>query len=269
MSQVIVKKIVQDEEFIGLCNTTSSINCDNISDAPRVGWLKFNGGPIEQEIVFQDPLESSAIKGVWVGEKGRGILVDGTVADFVAKCNNCCGTNKTVDPVYNGVYPDAIAPVQKEFTVQRADDGTQWDTEKIGLDYLKSVIPTTLYRSSRDNTSGVTTYKFKSYKKDVGPQVNYAGVTDTITETPLTFDSNVPAALSGGQKYQFVLKVNGLVVGVPTPLENATSLAALNTALNANATYNTYGTYTVSAGAIRLSSTTVENATLTITVAAV
>lgn len=266
MSQVQAKIIYAAESLVETCNADGVINCDQLKNTAKAAWLTFNDGIIPVQLVFKDPLEDDAIKGVWLDIAGRGILIDGAVDDFVSKCNSCCGENAVVTPVYNGVYPTSVAPVAKTYTVTRTDNGTLWDTENVALNYLKYAIPGSTQRTSRNNSTGVSTYTFQSYKFNVVPQAqNNNQAPDTLVQTPMTFDSNVPAALAGNQ-YSFTLKVNNALKGTPTPVLNATSLAALATALNANATYAAYGSYSVVAGAIRLTTTVVDNAVLAIAV---
>lgn len=270
MSHILVKKIYQDEQFIGLCNQVSTINTDRITDPPREAWLIRKDGPIQFNIDFKDPQDGSAIKGVWLGEGGKGILIDGTLADVQAKINECCGENVTVTPVYNGVYPALFAPVAKTYTVTRVEDGSFLNQKDMLLAYSPWIINNTFARTSRNEVTKTSTYTFQSYSDPRAQAVAKNGtvVVDSVTQTALTFDSNTVAAAPGaGNHYELVVKVEGLTIGTPTPIENATSIASLVTALNANATYTAAGTYTaIGTTAVRLSSTSADHATLVIAV---
>lgn len=270
MSHIKVKKIYQDENFIGYCNILSTINSDKVTDV-KEAWLIRKDGPIQFNIDFKDPGDGYAVKGVWLNEAGKGILVDGTLADVQAALNECCGEDTTVAGIYNGVYPDIYNPVLKTYTVTREDNGSFLAQKDMLLAYQSWIGTNNSFsRTSRNNGTGVSTYTFQSYT-DPAPQAvakNGTVVTDTVTQTPLAFDSNtVAAAPGGGNHYELTVTADGLPVGTPSPITNATSIASLVTALNANATYTAKGTYTaVGATAVRLSSTNIDRATLVIAV---
>lgn len=165
MSLVTAKKIFEDNIFVGPKNVLTTINCDAITNSPKAAWLIVDpSAEVEFNIVTVDPDNASAIKGVLIDQDGRGVLVDGEIDDFIAKCNACCGADSAVTPVYDGTFPAPAAQVAKSYTVQRTDNGTGIAMQDASYAYLRYALPNTFKFSSRNNTTGVSTYKFDAYE---------------------------------------------------------------------------------------------------------
>jgi hypothetical protein len=261
---VSAKKIWDGDYFVGCVDEFVPVNCDSLKGEPKEAWLlRRPDGDLEFSVDFEEPTGTDAVgalKGVWLDLDGRGVLLDGTLSDFVSKCNECCGDSPQVTPIYDGEFPDTVGPVAKTYTVTINNNGTVIADQDALYAYQPWAIANTFSRTSRNNGTGVTTYTFQSYT-DPRPQSS----TDTVTQTALVFNSNAAPALSGDQ-YSFDLKVNGLSV-TGSPKLNATSVVSLVAALNADANFNKYGTYTATASntVVTLSSTNVDYATLSIT----
>lgn len=261
MSLITAKKIFENNIFVGHFNAFSTVNCDEISGSPKEAWLvRDPTGENEYTIVTVNPAKGSALKGVWIDQGGRGILLDAALSDFIAKCNSCCGEDSAVSPVYNGVFPANDGPVLKTYTILRSNNGSILADQDAAYAYLKDAVPNSFSRSSRNNGTGVTTYTMQAYA-DPFPKG-----ADTITQTALTFLSNVPSALGGGMQYHFELIADGVRIATG---KNAASVAALNTALAADTAFTARGAFSVVGGAIQLSSTNTDYASLVITQIAV
>jgi len=260
---VNAKVIFNNEMFVGCFNEFRPINCDKITGTPRTAWLVRTDGELEYSIVFQQPIGQGALEGVWIGLDGQGMLVDGTVADFVAKCNSCCGDEPEVTPSYNGVFPDVVGPVAKEYTVTRTDAGTPTAINKFGLDYQKWIIPSSLYVSSRNTGTGVTTYKFKAYS-DAIPQ-KFGATTDGVTQTALVFNSNVPGALTSGHHYHVEVFADGVRLGTGKDGAADGSLTTVVALLDADPVFSAKGDYALATDKISLTTTNVDSAIITIT----
>ena len=259
MGFISAKIIYQRNEFVG-CVQTALINSALVVGTPRQAWIAPNIYGY-WTLTFKDPQVPQALTGIWVteaGTDGEGALIDGSLSDVQAGLSACCSSTPVViAPFYNGVFPPLTAPVPATYTYTRTDDGSVSDLEDFLLAYARWVIPNTIQRSSY--SGGVSTYVFQSYTAPT-PQGN-----DSQTgATARIFTSNVPAALTGGQTYTFRALVNGDPLG--PDLTGMASLAAIVTAANASTAYNAAGTYSSVGGAIQLSSTTVTNAYMTVTV---
>lgn len=269
MSQVQARVLYQDESLVGACNLDRIFNCNKIV-GPKDVWIVPGRGYMAPLIAFRAPTNGDPfIKGVWVSEAGKGYVIDGTLDDFTSKCNACCGEDAEVTPVYNGNVPDILfdAPL-KTYTVQVKDAGDNYANEAALNKYTDVIGGNPWTRTSYNTTSGVSTYTFKS-TKTVHPKLGADGVTmDIVTVAPLVYTSNAPGALASGNHYTVVLRVNGQIVGVPTPFvgANDATLATVATALNADTDYNVFGTFgTSGSGAatkLTLTSTTVNNASI-------
>lgn len=261
--QVLVKKIFQDGVFVGDCDIFEAIECTKFSDSPKSAWLiRHADSENEYGIEFRNPKDANALTGVFVNLEGKGIFIDGTVDDITAKCALCCGDltteERTVTPVYNGQFPDFSDPVLKEFTVTRADDGSYTAGRKALYDYAKFTANNSFYRSSRNNGTGITTYKFSGYTAPTVPQGS-----DTLSQTPLVLASGTaPTPGAGGLKVGIV--ANGQNYGEKT----AATLAALATALNADTAFNVLGTYAVAGSTLTLTTTKVDYVTFQFTAVA-
>lgn len=267
---VNAKVIFNDSQFVGCNNEFRPINCDKISVSPRAAWLvRDPDGLLEYSIVFQQPTGQGALSGVWIDQRGKGILIDGTVADFVDKCNACCGDSAEVTPIYNGTFPDVVGPVAKDYTVTRTDGGgTPTNVTKFGYDYQKWIIPNSLFVSSTNVGTGVTTYKFKSYL-DPAPQkfTPYGGseTTDGVTQTALVFTSNVPGALTSGDHYHVEVYADGIRLGTGKDGVADGALSTVVTLLNNDPIFNAKGTYALATDKITLSSTNADSVQIVIT----
>lgn len=267
---VNAKVIFNDSQFVGCNNEFRPINCEKITVSPRPAWLvRKPDGELEYSIVFQQPVGEGSLSGVWIDQRGKGLLIDGTVADFVDKCNACCGDTADVTPIYDGVFPDVVGPVAKDYTVTRTDGGgTPTNVTKFGYDYQKWIIPNSLYVSSTNVGTGVTTYKFKAYV-DPAPQkykrYGAAETTDGVTQAALLFTSNVPGALAAGAHYHVEVYADGVRLGTGKDGAADAALSTVVTLLNADAVFTAKGTYALATDKITLSSTNTDSAQIVIT----
>lgn len=78
------------------------------------------------------------------------------------------------------------------------------------------------------------------------------------------FESNAPGALASGEKYHVAATLNGTVLAPVEGIADAL-LTTIDDLLNANATWATYGQWSVVGGKIRLVSDTVTTATIVVT----
>jgi len=256
MGLVKVKKIYANNSFIGAVDGT--VDCAQLNGAPQIAWLirdNRRSAVFPLKISTTDPKLARAIKGVLLSEDtDNPILVDGTLTDFVAKCSACCGSDITVVPVYNGVYPVLQEPIAKSYSIARPNsDGSGQAYNRFNYDYAGQIIDKTLTNTFNSGTK-VATYTFQAYSD---PKLTGA---DVLTETARVFNSNVIAAL-GGAETKFVLASS--IDGGVNPAIEAATLAAL--AIAAAAAYPSAGVFTVEGGnTLRLTSTSVDTAVFTI-----
>ncbi len=251
MSQITAIVIWKQGHYTGACLTPTSLNADRFTEGPKAAWLSSTsyccGGDEALKLELSNPNDINALSGVFVAEDGIGYFLDGTVADAVAKANGCCGTNAAVTPIYNGVYPSVVLPTATVYTVTRTDNGGLMDSDRFMVDYMKWIIDGTYLKTGYSN--GVSTYSFQSYSDPI-PQGG-----DTIVETPRVFTSNTAPALTGSN----VFTVNYRTDTVAASFKGATTLAATVTALNADATASSQGTWSVSGSTILLTSTVTDS----------
>ena len=249
--------LYQNENFVG-CTQTALINSNLVDNNPKQAWIYLNKYGYYM-LTFNDPLNPTALTGVWVSEAGQGMLLDGALVGVQSALSSCCGSTPIViTPVYNGVFPPLTTPSLAVYTYTRIDDGTISDLQDFMLAYLDWAQPGTIQRTSY--TSGVSTYAFSSYK-DPRPQGNDI----FISESARLFLSNVPASLVSGNKYTLTGYINGDLVGTPVSGTTNGALSTLVTALTADGNYGPLGTYSVVGGAIQLSSTTQDAVNMTVT----
>jgi hypothetical protein len=262
---VKAKVIFRGSEFVGCFDEFVPLNCDLMSGSPKAAWLVRNPDTIRgNSIELKQPTNGSALAGTWVTIAGEGLLIDGSVADLVAACNACCGDEPEITPVYNGVFPDPLSPVVKDYTVARTDGGRLKDFMQMNLDYQPWAIPDSMYISSRNEGTGVTTYKFQAYE-DPRPLTPESTVTDTITQTPLVFSSNAPGALTTGNQWHVEVYADGMRLGTG---KNGTTNGALSTIddlLNADPVFNVKGTYAFVTDHLTLSTTNTDFASIVVT----
>lgn len=252
MSQIIGIVMWVDGHFIR-CAVPRSINCALLTGAAQVAYLlppNSESGQDEYTLSAKNPKnDPSAIKGILIQENGIPMLVDvATAAEIVAGCDACCddaNDDKTLTPVYNGVFPGYISPLAATYTVARTDGASYLDAERFQIDYMNFIIPGSWLKVSVN--AGVTTYSFQSFRDPI--KVG----SDTITETPRVFTSNALATPGGANVYQVKLTADG---GGAT-FKGATTLAGTVTALNADATMAAFGTWSTAANAIVLTTTLV------------
>lgn len=282
MKFILARKLWENGQFVGDCATQFPIQCEKIAgNSPQYGWLVpvggCCGGGEGYQLTMQNPVPAATedaslilanaagiLRGVFVEYDGSGALYDAeTVADITDACNACCDVDPapTVTPRYNGTFPAVANITDTTWTVVRTDNGTQLDFQRAMLDYLGQYTEGTFKRTSY--AGGNSTYTFSSNK----PTVTKVG-SDTLTETARTFDSNSLAAPGAGNHYIADITVDGTpLASVEDDAYNA--ISDLVTFLNGSATYNIYGTWSAaSASVLRLSSTTVNVATIVLTSAA-
>jgi hypothetical protein len=262
MSVVQGKLLFQNGEFVGLAAMDINIPGERLTNnTPRKGWLTkvvpcCGEGDTTYQLHLEDPKDAGAISGVWVEFDGQGVLIDGTLADAIAKINDCCGEDKTIVPVYNGVFPADPAQQLVEYTLDRIDDGTLRAEQKMRLDYFNEYKEGTFFKTAHDANTGHTTYKFSAYKDPV-PQG-----TDTVTgEVARVFDSNIPGALADGTD-QYKLTANFDGVDVEYTGAAGQTLTQFAAALEADGVLTLWGAWTQNGGALRLTTTTVTNANM-------
>jgi hypothetical protein len=249
-------------QYFGNCSTKRTINipCDQLLSSPVDAWVvrkpECCGNPEKYDVSMVNPNNVNALQGVWVAWPGFAAVIDAALADTTTKCNGCCGTNTDTVPILGNNVPDVVAEFDTSYSITRTDDGNQQAFNKFALDYYGQYNQGTLTRSNY--AGGVSTYTFQA-PKDPKPQG-----TDAISaETARVFDSNVAPAPSPNLKAQIWIDGVGQLAD-----KVAATLAALQAALAADANYNVYGTWTQSGGALHLSSQTVNNASVSVQIAA-
>ena len=259
MGQIVVTILMQNHTFVGKCNKTLALNCSLFGDAPKVVWLQQDGccGDMDSlKMTFQDPKDPSAIKGIFVNVGDQTWVIDAAdVASVIAACNACCGASTVVDAVYGGNLPATVSPLAKTYTVTRTDDGNLMATERFMVDYSKSIIDGSLNKLSYDAVNKISVYQFNAYKDPIQQR------SDSIVETPRTYDSNTPPVLAGGNVYNAA----GTVDGVNYSVKGTANINDLPALLQADVNAKNFGTWSVVAGKIRLTSTTADYATINVT----
>lgn len=268
---VIFKSFVlyQNEEFLGICTTPQSFNCELMQGTPRQAWLVQNPDGEEQyKVTFANPFDNNALQGVWISIGGLGSFLNvKTVDEVVGVCNSCCGSTPSLTQAYTTI-PTYIAPVAATYTITRQEDNSAVAFEDFALDYMKYIITGTLLRTAYNAGTGIATYTFNSYKDPIalGPDVLHSTIADVITgETARVFTSNVPGALPGGMtNYSMVVQADGVFY----PAKLATTLANMVTAANGDAALSLLGTWSTAAGAMVLTTTSVYGANIVVGFAA-
>lgn len=274
MRAITARKLWEHGEFVGNCATTFAFPCSRFTGStPRLAWLIPTGGccgvPDSYQLSMTDPYPGDAgaktlngiIQGIWLEFDGNGVLIDGTtVAAVVSECNACCDdTDSAITGTYNGTFPSPVDVPLTTFTVVRADNGGVLDLQRAMLDYLGRYVEGTFMRTSY--AGGNSTYTM-SAKADV-PAIG----SDTSTETARTFDSNAPGVPGGGNH----LVANGSINGVTLPElddDGYDTVALVATAAGLDATWASFGTWSVVSGKLRLTSTTAVVASIVLTVEA-
>lgn len=277
MELVTARKLWESGTFLGDCATAFVLNCKQINmNGPRLAWLVPVGGCCgltgQYQLTMQNPNPGNdgannaagIIQGVWVegvNGSGGGALYDAlTVAEITDACNACCdasGAVTVVAPKYNGTFPDVADVTPTLFTFTRADNGGVLDMQRFMLDYLGQYVEGTVIRTAYSGGNSTYTFTAKDDPSKIG--------TDTYVETARTFDSNSVAAGGAGNHYTLQVVSDGTT---QTLLDDDAynTIALLVTAAQADGTLGALGTWIAqSASVIRLSSTSVKTATLTIT----
>ena len=258
MSNVQVKKIYTRDEFIGNCSKSDgSINCDLVvQNNTKVVYLVPGKVPyMGPNLASRPPLDGPYIKGLQVNEAGTLIVIDAELEDFLSKCNECCGEDTVVTPVYTEYPSLEFDSVVHTFTVQIKDDGSATAFEKFAFKYTSPAGGYDFNKVSRNNGTQITTYEFKSSKSTVAPQLGPDGTTlDIITKSTVNVESGTVAALTTGQHHTVLVESYGNPLGTPSPFVGATNAAigTVATALQASASYGALGTWSVVANKLRL-----------------
>lgn len=268
---VIFKAFVlyQNEEFLGICATPQSFNCELMTGTPRLAWLVQNPDGEEQyRVTFQNPFDNNALQGVWISVGSLGSLLNvQTVDQVVSVCNSCCGSTPSISQAYTTI-PFYVQPVAATYTINRQEDGSAIAFQDFSLDYMKNIITGTLLRTAYNSSTSIATYTFSSYKDPIplGPDVLHSQIADVVTgETARVFTSNAPGALPGGMtNYDMNVQADGTIY----PVLLATTLAGIVTAANARADLLALGTWSTAAGAIVLTTTSVYLANIVMTTSA-
>lgn len=253
MGFISAKVLYKNEEFLA-CTKSALINTVLVNSDPKVAWIFPNGYGYYQ-LTFTDPQNSRALTGVWITEGAQGQLIDGALADVQTLLSAGTGT---VTPIYNGVFPTVVDPTATQYTFTRVDDGDIGAMQDFMLAYLPWVIPGTLQRSSY--STGTSTYTFNSYTDPI-PQGNDA----KTGEVARVFDSNSGGSLTSGNKWSLVAFINGSQVGPKVSGTTDGALSTLVTALTADTAYGALGTWSTTGTLIRLTTTTVDDVTTTLT----
>lgn len=279
MKLVTAKKLWDSGSFVGNCTAAFPVNCDKIAgSSPRYAWLVPVGGCCgatgDYQLTMSNPnpaatdgasdiLNANAgiLKGIWVEtEGGKGALYDVlNPQEIIDACNACCdaeGAAVEIAARYDNTFP-AVADIEPTtFTITRADNGTAYDLQRARLDYLGQHIEGTFNRTAYAGGNSTYTFQARGDAHKIGA--------DTVVETARTFDSNSVAAGGAGNHYAVTAVLNGTTL--PLFEDDAyNAVSDLVTALNADATWNAYGTWSAaSASVLRLTSTVVTTATITL-----
>lgn len=270
MDLIQARKLWENGTFVGDCPTLFSFPCGRFSGGtPRLAWLVPQpgccGSPEGWTLQLNSPyptlVENTAngiLQGVWIEYDGYGVLIDAiTVANVTDICNECCGEASVVTPRYNGVFPSVADIEPTLWTIVRTDEGSQLSLQRAMLDYLGQYIEGTFARTGY--AGGDSTYTMQSTGT-----VHPIG-TDTSTETARTFDSNAPGAPGVGNH----LVANATINGIAQPQLDDDAYDAMSdvlTAVQGNATWAAWGTWTLVSGALHLSSTTANTASIVVTI---
>lgn len=281
MQRIEARKLWENGSFVGECATLFPITCDQIStNSPRYGYLIPVGGCCgltgQYQLSMGNPnpaatedaslaLNAAAgvLRGVWVeGGGGIGALYDALTTDEIFDaCNACCDEATaevyTVAPRYDGVFPEVADITPTVFTFTRADNGDVLAFQRFLLDYLGQYVEGTVKRTAYAGGNSTYTFEAKQDPSKIGA--------DTYVETARVFDSNSVAAGGAGFHYTANAVING--VTMPTLDDDAYNATSdLVTAATGNATWAAQGTWTApSATVLRLTSTTANTATITLT----
>lgn len=271
---ITARKLWENGTFVGKCATIFAFPCGRFTGStPRLGYLIPLGGccgnPEGYSLSMEDPYPgddaaktlNGIITGIWLEFDGNGTLIDATtVADVVDECNACCDdTESAVTAKYSGVFPTKADVSATTWTIVRADNGGVLDLQRFMLDYLGKYVEGTLSRTLY--AGGNSTYVFQAVD-----DIHAIGA-DAATETARTFDSNAPGAIAGTSHYI----ANGVINGVTLPTLDDDAYNALSdvaTAATGNTTWASFGTWSVVAGKLRLTSTTAVAASIVLTTAA-
>lgn len=272
MDLIQARKLWENGTFVGDCATVFSFPCGRFTGStPRLAWLVPNSGccgtPEGWTLQLNSPYPTLAentahgiLQGVWLEYDGIGVLIDATdVANVVTLCNECCGEASAATARYNGTFPSVADIEPTLFTVVREDEGSQLAFQRAMLDYLGQYIEGTFQRTGY--AGGESTYTMQS-RGTVTPIGD-----DTVTETPRVFLSNAPGAPGGGNH----LVANATINGIAQPeLASNTydTMSLLLTAVQGNATWAAWGTWSLDTGALKLSSTTADTASIVVTIVA-
>lgn len=274
MDFILARKLFAEGQFVGDCDTDFAIPCKKISNTPRLAYLVPTGGccgyGVGYALTMQNPnpgddaanANAGILQGVFVEVDGIGSVYDAeTVADITDACNACCDADPapTVTAKYDGTFPNVSDIADTVWTLVKLDNGGVLDFQRTMLDYAGQYTEGTFKRTAYNTGTGESTYTFSSSRT-----VAQMGAAVSLTETARTFDSNAVAAGGAGFHFKLVPIINGTTLAAKEDdAYNATS--DLATALNADAVYSVHGTWSAfSATVIRLSSTSVNTATLTL-----
>jgi hypothetical protein len=268
MGSILAKVMYQNEQLVFNSSAPQSgITSEQINNKPQQCWLVRNpygfGGNEAWQLEFVQPTSFiNVLTGVWIQQGQQGFVIDGNVADVVAKLNGCCGTNAVVVQNYAAGLPAYQAPVPKTYTLVHADDGTVMAINDAELLYLIYIIPSTFTIVSHNSgaTPPNSTYTFQSYDDPIPKG------TDTITETARVFTSNEYAtALSGSNVYLLTGICDGQAISMKG---TAQTFASLVTNLQADPVFGLMGTWSTASTHITLTTSVRDAATLVLAQAA-
>lgn len=266
------RKLWENGTFVGDCTTLFSFPCGRFSGGtPRLAWLVPQSGccgtPEGWTLQLNSPYPTLAentangvLQGVLLEYDGTQVLIDAIdVANVITLCNDCCGEASTVTPRYNGTFPEVADIEPTVWTIVRTDEGSQLSLQRAMLDYLGQYIEGTFERTGYAGGDSTYTMQSRGTVKPIGD--------DTATETPRIFDSNAPGAPGGGNH----LVANATINGIAQPElddDGYDDMTLLLAAVQGNATWAAWGTWSVVSGALRLSSTTANTASIVVTIEA-
>lgn len=196
---------------------------------------------------------------------------------FNDRCNSCCDDVTAMPAV---IVPD---PIVEETACPDVDDNRSFFSITRALvageiyDFVATIDGVALLATQNEGFASLAAFETWADTNWAPSDISLSGTKVTLTSaTAVTgsiqtiikkyYESNVPGALGGGQAYTLNATVNGVALTAIVGAADA-ALTTIATAANADATYASYGKWSVVAGKIRLVSSNAVSATLVVTIA--
>ncbi len=201
----------------------------------------------------------------------------GSVDDFVSRCNACCDDVTAMPTVVipEVVTEEIVCPDEDDnrnfFTITRALEAGEIYDFQASIDG-ELLTPATqdegfaslaAFETWADANWGPNTFAVSGTKVTMTSATAESGSIATIIKK--LYESNAPAALGAGELYTLAATINGVVLTPIVGIADA-PLADIATAANADATYASYGKWSVVAGKVRLVSGVATSAALVVTI---